>query len=200
MERLWWERLLRVLVAPREVFEGFRDDTDDAADARTEPINLVVLAAGISPVSWAPATGRLLDDPEIDALLVAVLLFLTGAIYGLFGYFFLGALTRLGLAVVGVSERWRRPRQLLAYAAAPVALSVVLLPVRLALYGRDVFRGGAEGGDTVLGALEIGAVAWAVALLALGLRTVYRLPWVRVVAAAVLPALVAAVAIAAILG
>ena len=200
MERLWWENVLGVLTRPREVFAGFRDDTDEAAEARAEPINAVVVLAGIAAVSWAPATGRLLEDSEIDSVLVAVLLLLTGAIYGAVAYFGFGLLLRVGLATVGVSEPARRGRQLLAYAAVPVALSLVLLPLRLALYGRAIFERGGEGAaNTVLGALELGAIAWSVVLLVIGLRIALGLPWVRAVAAAILPALVPAVAAAGIL-
>ena len=200
MERLWWENVLGVLTRPREVFAGFRDDTDEAAEARAEPINAVVVLAGIAAVSWAPATGRLLEDSEIDSVLVAVLLLLTGAIYGAVAYFGFGLLLRVGLATVGVSEPARRGRQLLAYAAVPVALSLVLLPLRLALYGRAIFERDGEGAaNAVLGALELGAIAWSVVLLVIGLRIAFGLPWVRAVAAAILPALVPAVAAAGIL-
>jgi hypothetical protein len=200
VERLWWQNVLRVLTRPRDVFAGFREDPDEAAEARAEPVNAIVVLAGIAAVSWAPATGSLLEDPEIDSILVAVLLLLTGAIYGAVAYFGLGLLLRVGLATVGISEPARRGRQLLAYAAVPVALSVVLLPLRLALYGRAIFERDGEGApNAVLGVLQLGAIAWSVVLLVIGLRVAFGLPWVRAAAAAILPALVPAVAVAGIL-
>ena len=199
MERLWWENVLRVLTRPRAVLAQFRDGGEEAADARVEPINAVVGLAGISVVSWAPETGRLLNDPAIDGLLVAVLLVLSGALYGFVGYFALGWLTKVGLATIGVSDTRRRPRHVLAYAAVPVALSIVLLPVRLALYGGDVFERGAETGSEVLAVLFLACVAWSIGLLALGLRAAYGLDWRRAAAAALLPAFVPAVAVAAVL-
>ena len=199
MERAWWENVLRVLARPREVFAGFHDDTDERADARVEPINAVVALAAISAVSWSPETGRLMSDPAIDGLLVSVLLVLSGALYGLVGYFVLGWLTKVGLATVAVRDGRRRPRQLLAYAAAPVALSLVLLPVRLALYGGDVFERGAERGSEVLAVLFLATVAWAIGLLVLAVHVVYDLDWSRAIAAVLLPAFVPAVAVAAVL-
>lgn len=202
MERAWWENVLRVLVRPREVFAAFRDDSDDdadAADARVEPINVIVGLAAVSAVSWSPETGRLFSDPAIDGLLVAVLLVLSGALYGVVGYFFFGWLAKVGLATVGVRDERRRPRQMLAYALTPVAASIVLLVVRLALYGGDVFERGAERGSEVLGAVFVATIAWSIGLLALGLRTVYDLDWSRAVAAVLLPAFVPAVAIASVL-
>jgi hypothetical protein len=199
LDATWWRRAGDVLAHPVAVFAAFGDDTDADADARSEPINAIVVLAGIASVVWAPSTGRLLDDPEIDAILVVVLLFLTGALYGFVGYFLLGALLRLGLATVGVAERWTRPRHLVAYACVPLALALVLLFVRLVVYGGDIFRRGAESGDVVFAALELGVLAWSIALLAFAVRVVYALPWTRAVAATILPALVPALAVAATL-
>jgi hypothetical protein len=78
--------------------------------------------------------------------------------------------------VGGVS--YRQARHLLAFASAPVALSLFLvLPVRLAVYGEDVFRqGGSDhgAGNTFFVVVELAFVAWAVWLLAVGLRTLVR--------------------------
>jgi hypothetical protein len=69
-------------------------------------------------------------------------------------------------------------RHVLAFASAPVALSLfVVWPVRLAVYGEDVFkRGGADhgAGNTAFVVIELAFVAWALALLVLGLRLVMR--------------------------
>ena len=71
----------------------------------------------------------------------------------------------------------------------PLALSLVLLPVRLALYGGDIFRsGGSDSGSGahVFTVLEAGFGLWSLALLAIGVRIVYGWSWPRTVGAVVL--------------
>ena len=73
------------------------------------------------------------------------------------------------------------------------------MPLRLAIYGGDTFRGGGAdeglGGDLLLG-LQLGAAAWSLALLAIGVRIVHGWDWLRT-----LGSLVAALALlAAIVG
>jgi hypothetical protein len=68
----------------------------------------------------------------------------------------------------------------------PLALSLVLLPVRLALYGGDIFRsGGADSGSGahVFTVLEAGFGLWSVALLAIGIRVVEGWGWPKTVGA-----------------
>lgn len=176
-ERVWLKRAATVLVWPREVFEGIRDDSETAARARSEAVLALILLAGIASVLWTPTYGRLQDDVANDALNVAVIAFVGGSLYGVLGYFLGGlllyALTR---AVGGAS--YRQVRHVLAFAAAPVALSLfVVWPVRLAVYGGDVFKsGGADrgGGNDAFYAVELLFVLWSLALLALGLRIVLR--------------------------
>jgi len=51
------------------------------------------------------------------------------------------------------------------------------LPVRLAVYGEDVFRGGGAdhgAGNTLFVAIELAFVAWSVWLLVMGLRALRR--------------------------
>ena len=53
----------------------------------------------------------------------------------------------------------------------------LVLPVRLAVYGEDVFRqGGSDhgAGNTIFVVVELAFVAWAVWLLAVGLRILVR--------------------------
>ena len=200
MDRVWWENVLRVLARPRAVFAAMRDDDDEAADSRVDPINAIVGLAAISAVSWAPQTGRFFSDPEIDGLLVAVILVVSGAFYGFFGYFLFGALTRVGLATVGLTGADKRlVRHVAAYSAVPVAASIVLLPVRLALYGGAIFERGAESGQEAVAVAFLATVAWSVALLALGLRVVFALDWRRAVAAVLLPAFLPTVIVVGLL-
>jgi hypothetical protein len=200
-ERLWWLRTLAVLHAPFSVFDAFRGDAEEHVEARAEPVNALVVLAGISSVLWAPSSGRLLDDPAVDGLLVVVLAFLTGALYGLVGYFLLGLLLRLGLRAEGGEEPKRRARHLVAYASAPLVVSLVLIwPLRLAVFGGDVFRtGGSDGGigDDVFVAIELACVAWSLALLTIAVRVVHRWPWRRALVAVAPPTLLTAAVIAA---
>jgi hypothetical protein len=74
-------------------------------------------------------------------------------------------------------------------------------PVRLALYGEDLFRTGGSDAHTsrvVFGAIGGGFVLWSVGLLVLGVRTVYRWDWRQsVVAVSLAIAVLAAFAVAA---
>jgi hypothetical protein len=185
-EREWWLRVPLVLTGPRHVFAALRDDSDETAAARAEPVLAIVLLAGIAGVLAADVSGRLLDDPEFDALLVAVWAFLAGGLYGFAGLFLVGGLLHLGSTFAGSLGSFRRTRHILAFAAVPLALSVVVWPVRLAVHGEDTLR--SRGDDTGLGAVvfeavEAGFLAWTLALLVLGVLTVHGWSWARSLAA-----------------
>src|ERR671931_987482 len=141
-DRLWLARALLVLIDPRPVFAALRDDSEEAARARQEPILALVGLAGIASILWTSVAGRVMDDPAFDGLVVAVWAFIGGAFYGLFAYFAVGAALYGGLRAAGGLGSYRRARHLLAFACAPLALSLVLWPLRLAVYGGDVFRTG----------------------------------------------------------
>ena len=176
-ERVWLKRAVTVLVRPREVFEAMRDDSDAAARPRSEAVLALVILAGVASVLWTPTYGRLEDDVANDGLNVAVITFFGGSIYGAVAYF-LGGLVLYALLRAFGGATYRQVRHVLAFAAAPVALSLFLVwPVRLAVYGQDVFRsGGADhgAGNDAFIAVELLFVLWALALLVLGLRTVLR--------------------------
>src|SRR5204862_82229 len=70
-------------------------------------------------------------------------------IYGIVGYFAVGALVYIGEQLADGLGSYRRARHILAFACAPLALSLVVWPLRLALYGGDNFRSG--GSDTGTG-------------------------------------------------
>src|ERR671930_301985 len=181
-DRVWLARALLVLIDPRPVFAALRDDSEDAARARQEPILALVWLVGIGSILWTSVAGRVMDDPAFDGLVVAVWAFIGGAFYGLFGYFAVGAALYGGLRAAGSLGSYRRARHLLAFACAPLALSLVLWPVRLAVYGGDVFRtGGSDqgAGNAVLVFREFGFVAWAIALLVVGTRTLHAWTWPR---------------------
>ena len=148
-ERRWWKNLVRVLHAPRAVFADLRETEQDDLAARQEPVLLIILLAGMAGVLTTPVAGRLLDDGDYDGLLVAVWTFVGGGIYGFAVYMLGGLALWLGVRGMGALEAdWRSARHVLAFAFAPMALSLfVVLPVRLAAFGGDVFRsGGADAG------------------------------------------------------
>lgn len=198
--RAWWLRVPAVLIGPRPVFFALREDDEDDLAARGEPVLAVTLLAGMAAVLATPTAADLLDNPEYDAILLAIWTFIAGGIYGAAGYFALGFALYFGVRLLGSAGDFRRARQTVGFALVPLAASLlVTLPLRLALYGGDTFRaGGADdglGGDVLL-ALQLGAAAWSLALLAVGVRVTHGWDWLRTLAS-----LVAAVALlAAILG
>jgi hypothetical protein len=197
-ERLWLQRAVLVLVSPRHVFASLRDDADAAARAREESVLALVFLAGIGTVLWTPVAGRLLQDVTLDWLDVSVWAFIGGGIYGFAVYWVSGVIVHWVSGFAGGSGTYRRARHLVAFAAAPLALSLFLVwPLRLAVYGEDVFReGGADHGvgNWAFVALELALAAWSLGLLALGLRIVQGWSWPRALCvtavSALLPVLV----------
>jgi hypothetical protein len=183
-EREWWLRALAVFGSPRTAFSGLRDDSREAAEARQEPVLALALLGGIEGVLATPAVGDLLDGRERDALVVAVLVFLAGTLYGVASYWIGGGALQLGVRAAGGTGSYRQARHVLAFAAAPLALAfLVLWPVRLLLYGGDLFRTGGsdESGaaPVVLDVVEAGFFLWAAGLLVYGVSTVNRWPVLR---------------------
>ncbi len=201
--RAWWLRVPAMLLSPRSVFFALREeDDDDDVAARSEPLLLVIWLAGIAAVLATPTAADLLDDPDYDSTLLAIWAFIAGGIYGFVGYFVIGLAVLFGVRLFGSLGSFRRARQTVGFALVPLAVSVLLvLPLRLALYGGDTFRaGGADEGTgerVLLGAQLVFAV-WSVALLVLGIRVVHGWSWLRAVAAVVVAAALLA-ALAAVL-
>ena len=198
--RAWWLRVPAVLLSPRSVFFALREDDEDDAAARSEPLLLLIWLAGMAAVLATPTAADILDNPEYDGILLAIWAFIAGGIYGAAGYFVIGFAVYFGVRLLGSLGDFRRARQTVGFALAPLAASLlVTLPLRLALYAGDTFRGGGAdegvGGDVLLG-LQLGAAAWSLALLSIGVRVVHGWNWLRT-----LGSLVAAVALlAAIVG
>jgi hypothetical protein len=180
LEKKWWLRAVMVFQSPGDVFRALRDDSDEAASARQEPVLALVLLAGIAAIlSWSPTTPTLLDRAGVDAVVGAVLVFLAGGMYGGATYWLGGAVLYFGARGAGSRGSYRRARHTLAYAAAPLALSLALVwPLRIAAFGGDVFhRGGSDesgAGRWIFEALDGLFLAWAVVLLILGIRAVER--------------------------
>jgi len=193
--RDWWLRTLLVLQRPRPVFVALRDQSKQSMSDRAEPILAIVLLAGIAGALGTGTAAHLMDpnfaDPgaTYDGLQVAIWAFLAGSISGVFGYFVLGALLHGAARLLGSQGSFRRNRQIVAFAAVPIALSLAIWPVKLALYGEDVFRAGgrdAGTGSHVFAGLELTFVAWAAILLVIGVRAVHGWTWPRAAAASVL--------------
>ncbi len=94
-----------------------------------------------------------------------------------------GFVVFFGVRLFGSLGDFRRARQTVGFALVPLAASLLLtLPLRLAFYGSDTFRGGGAdegvGGDVLLG-LQLGAAAWSLALLVVGTRVVHGWSWLR---------------------
>lgn len=198
--RAWWLRVPAVLLSPRSVFFALREEDDDDVAARAEPLLLVIWLAGMAAVLATPAAADILDDPAYDTVLLAVWTFIAGGLYGVVGYFVLGFALYFGVRLLGSLGSFRRARQTVGFALVPLALSLFLvLPLRLALYGGDTFRGGGadEGsGERALLAVQFAFVAWSLALLVLGVRVTHGWTWVRAATAVV----GAAALLAALLG
>jgi hypothetical protein len=196
LEKEWWVRAVMVFQSPAPVFRALRADSDETAAARQEPVLALVLLAGIAAIlSWSPTTPTLLDRAGIDAVLGAVLVFLAGGMYGGAAYWLGGAALHFGARGAGSRGSYRRTRHTLAYAVAPLALSLVVMwPVRIAVFGGDLFRTG--GGDEagvgrwIFEALDVAFLAWALVLLVLGFREVQRWSVLRALVAVSLAVLV----------
>ena len=198
-EKQWWLRTLAIFQSPRHVFVALRDESKADMEAREEPVLALIVLAGIAAILLVPETGRLLDDPLADdsGAVLAVLIFLTGAIYGIATYWLGGGLLYVGLRGAGSSGSYRRARHVLAFAAAPTILGLLLIwPLRLALYGTDSFRSGGEDSGTLPFVFDLagaGFALWALGLVIYGISVVEQWRLLRAgisVALAVLAVLV----------
>ena len=188
-DREWWLRTLAVFQAPRAVFAALRNESPEDIEARQEPVLALVLLAGMAGVLLAPSTGRLLDESIVDKSMavVAVLVFVTGGLYGAATYWLGGGALYVGLRGAGSTGSYLRARHILAFAAAPLVIGLIFVwPVRIAVYGSDLFRsGGADDGtgnmvfEAILGAIGL----WAFGLLVYGISVVERWSLVRALVA-----------------
>ena len=187
LERNWWLRAPAVLVAPRAVFVSLRDETPDAVEARQEPLTAIAGLAGIAGVLGTPVARQLLNDPSVSVSLIPVWAFLGGGVYSLAVYWLGGGLLFGASRRLGGLGTWQRSRHVLALASAPLALSLLTLwPVRIAVYGTDLFRTGGNDygrGDQIFGVLYYAFIAWSFWLLVLGIRFVHGWTWARSLAA-----------------
>jgi hypothetical protein len=203
-ERSWWLRAAAVLVAPRAVFVSLRDESDDAVEARQEPLLAVAGLAGFAGVLGSPVARHLLNDGSFSVSLIPVWVFLGGAVYAVAVYWLGGGLLYGAARRLGGVGSYGRARHLLALSGAPLALALFTLwPLRIAIYGQDLFRTGGTDwgpGDRTFGGLLYFAFAWSALLLVIGVRSVHGWTWGRSLAtvalAAALPALIVASSVA----
>jgi hypothetical protein len=176
LERGWWRRLPLILVRPGEVFAELRDSSDEQAEALSEPMVAVTILAGTAMFLSTATAGQLFDDPEFDWLLIAVEAFFAGVLVALQNYWLGGAALLLGLRSLGSPSRYRTARQIVGLSTAPFVLALaVVWPLRIAIFGGDLFRsGGSDEGTAgvVLTAVDAGFVLWSLVLAVVGVRTV----------------------------
>jgi hypothetical protein len=201
LERSWWLKAPAVLVAPRPVFVAVRDESVEDAEDRQEPLAALIGLAGISVVLVSPTFRRMLNDASVDEVLIPVLAFISGVLYAVATMWIGGGLLFYASRRLGGLGSYRRSRHVLALASAPFALALVTFwPVRIAVYGSDLFRTGGDDygrGDAIFGGIFLGFVAWSVILLVLGVRAVHGWGWLRAVGTVLLAAAVPALIVAA---
>jgi hypothetical protein len=178
-QKVWWLRTVAVLAHPRATFAALRDDSDEAAEAREQPILAIVILAGIAGMLSTSLAGRLLDESGLDVVNIVLWAFIGGGIYGALVYF-VGGLTVYALGQgMGARCSFRQARHLVGLASVPLVVSLVFVcPVRLAIYGEDLFRSGGSDagvGDKVFEALVVASFAWSVVLVAVGLVELRKL-------------------------
>lgn len=196
-DRSWWLRVPAVLVAPRAVFVALRDDSEEAVEARQEPITALAALAGIAGVLATPVARTLLNDGSVTPSVIPVWAFFGGMVYAVAVYWLGGGLLFGAARRFGSLGSYRRARHLLALSAAPIALTLFTVwPIRIAIYGENLFRTGGPDwgpGDRVFGGFVFAAFAWSAVLLLIGIRSVHGWRWGRSLAtlglAAALPAL-----------
>ena len=186
-----------MLVATRAVFASLRDESEAAVDARQEPLIAIAGLAGIAAVLGTPVARHLLNDASFSVSLIPVWAFLGGAVYALAFYWIGGGLLYGAARRLGGLGSYVRARQLVALSGAPLALALFTLwPLRIAIYGQNLFRTGGDDwgpGDRAFGGALYLAFAWSAILLVVGVRSVHGWSWGRSLAtvalAAALPAL-----------
>jgi hypothetical protein len=187
LEREWWLRCVLILVSPRAVLSALRDDRHPSAEARQEPMIAVLFLAGLSIFFASRTAGQLYDSPDFDPILVAVEAIVTVPLTGIQNYWLGGLAVHVGLRRAGAGNSYRQARHLVGLAHVPLVLPLLLVfPLRLAIYGSDIFRSGGadEGvGAHVFDAINLVFVVWAVGLLVLGVHTIWRWSWGRSLAA-----------------
>ncbi|MGZ4399174.1 MAG: Yip1 family protein [Gaiellaceae bacterium] len=184
----WGRNAFAVLRRPIAVFASFRGDSEEDAAARSEPALALTLMAGMAGALMTSQARTLLDDGQIHGLVAAIWIFIVGSVYGLVVYWLLGGLLFASIRSFGGELDYRRCRQMLAYACAPIALGLlVVTPLRLLAFGGDALRSGGSDsglGGSMLDGLSYAFTAWAVLLLVVAVRAANRWRWEHALGAA----------------
>ena len=176
-ERDWWLRLVLVLTQPLSVFPWLRDDSEEAANARQEPITALVFLSGIGIFLSTPTAGRVFDDLEFNNnwLLLLVECVVAGLLVAAQNFWIIGGAVYLGGRAADSGATYRQARHIAGLATAPFVLSLLFVwPVRIAVFGSDAFRsGGSDHGvaQGVFRGFDAAFAVWALALLVIGVRT-----------------------------
>jgi len=185
-ERDWWLRLVLVLTQPVSVFAWVRDDSDEAAGARQEPLTAAVCLSGIGIFFATRTAGTIFDDFEADWLTWFVEVVFAGLLVAAQNFWVVGLAVYLGGRAADSGASYRQGRHLVALATVPFALELLLVwPVRFAMFGSDVFRsGGSDEGaaQLVFRVIDGLALASALVLLVIGVRTLNGWRWPRTLA------------------
>jgi hypothetical protein len=175
LQKEWWLRTFAVFHRPRLVFAALRDDSDEAAEARQEPVLAIISLAGIAAVLSTSLAGRALDDAAFSNSFLAVLswAFIGGLVYGAIVYWLGGLIVHAIASALRTGSSYRQARHLVAFAAAPLALSLLLVwPIRISIYGDELFRSGGSdsgAGEVLFDLLILASYVWTFGLVALGL-------------------------------
>ena len=182
-ERDWWLRLVLVLTAPASVFAWLRDDSDEAAAARQEPLTAAVFLAGISIFLSTRTAGRLFDEVAFDNLLVVVECVVAGVLVAFQNFWIFGGAVQLGARAADTHATYRQARHVVGLATMPFVVALFAVwPVRLALFGSDAFRSGGSDHGTAEVAFRVfdgTFLAWTLVLLVIGVRTLNGWTWAR---------------------
>ena len=157
------------------------------ATADSSALSIWISISSIEPRRSTTTARTLYDDPLYDVLTLAVCIVIAGGFVAFAGYYIVGGALYLGSRGLGSQGTFRRARQVLGFAVAPLALSaLVLWPLGLLLFGTDLFkRGGSDDGlaGDLFYALALGFSLWSGVLVLVGVRTVHGWTWWRSLAA-----------------
>ena len=146
-----------MLLAPRAVFASLRDESEHEVEARQEPLMAIAGFAGIAAVLGTPVARGILNQSGTTPIIVAVWAFLGGLAYAVGVYWLGGGLLYGAARRFGGLGSYLRARSVLALSSAPLALALFTLwPVRILIYGQNLFRTGGDDwgpGDRIFGGL-----------------------------------------------
>ena len=175
----------RLPASRRWCSRALRDDSDEAAEARQEPVLAIVLLAGFAGVLSTSLAGRLLDNPDSAARPFACWLWGFSAAPSTGRHLLAGRADGSRLASRASAGRAPTGRRAMSSASPPRRSRS-----RCFSSGRsgsrstadDLFRNGRLDtgvGDKIFEGLVVVAFVWTLALVFVGARTVSGLSWPR---------------------